>query len=98
MDRSCRRFQERGRVAPHPEHDSFLAVSWLDDISTERLDSELLDKAEKDAISFHERLVMQIEGRTEKAGGKTGKTVRVGDGRKAGFPTNNPAPHPPKKG
>ena len=91
-------WETEGSYQSHPEHDSFLAVSWLDDISTERLDSELLDKAEKDAKSFHERLVMQIEGRTEKAGGKTGKTVQVGDGRKAGLPTNNPAPNPPKKG
>jgi hypothetical protein len=33
-------WETEGSYQSHPEHDFFLAVGWLDDISTERLDSQ----------------------------------------------------------
>ena len=84
-------WETRGKYRPVAECESFRRVSWFDDISTEKLDSDIRTASEKAAKSYHKALAAPER--------PAPKPTKVGDGR-AGVPMERPPPDPlpgPKK-
>ena len=79
-------WETKGEYRPPAECESFRKVSWFDDISTEKLDSDIRTASEKAAKSYHKALAAPER--------PAPKPTKVGDGRR-GVPMERPPPSPP---
>ena len=101
-------WETEGKHSPSPEYESFLNVSRLHDLSTERLDADLLKKAESDSRAYHTHLKEQQSMSDTKPDTKRGLPLTTptprppspddgGGARQGGLPTSVPPPEPPPK-